>query len=64
MNSSSTSPDLTRRAESDERSPRCRAANEGGVVALLAGVLRDFRERLGGWGDRRNAKCTETESVA
>jgi GntR family transcriptional regulator len=38
--------------------------DEDGIVALFASVLRDFRERRGGSGDRRGAAGGETEGVA
>jgi GntR family transcriptional regulator len=38
--------------------------DEDGIVALFTSVLRDFRERSGGLGDRRGAASGETEGVA
>ena len=38
--------------------------DEDGMVALFTSVLRDFRERRGGSGDRRGAAGGETEGVA
>ena len=38
--------------------------DEDGIVALFTSVLRDFRERRGGSGDRRGAPSGETEGVA
>jgi len=38
--------------------------DEDGIVALFTSVLRDFRERRGGSGDRRGAGRDETEGVA
>jgi GntR family transcriptional regulator len=38
--------------------------DEEGIVALFTSVLRDFRECLGGSGDRRGAARGETEGVA
>jgi len=38
--------------------------DEDGIVALFTSVLRDFRERRGGSGDRRSAPLSETEGVA
>jgi GntR family transcriptional regulator len=38
--------------------------DEDGIVALFASVLRDFRERRGGAGDRRVAAGGEAEGVA
>jgi GntR family transcriptional regulator len=38
--------------------------DEDGIVALFTSVLRDFRERRGGSGDRRGAADGGTEGVA
>jgi GntR family transcriptional regulator len=38
--------------------------DEDGMVALFTSVLRDFRERRGGSGDRRGAASGESEIVA
>jgi GntR family transcriptional regulator len=38
--------------------------DEDGIAALVASVLRDFRERRRGPGDRRGAASGETEGVA
>jgi GntR family transcriptional regulator len=38
--------------------------DEDGMVALFTSVLRDFRERRSGSGDRRGAASGETEGVA
>ena len=38
--------------------------DEDGIVALFTSVLRDFRDRRGGSGDRRGAAGGETEGVA
>ena len=38
--------------------------DEDGIVALFASVVRDFRERRGGSGDRRGAASGEAEGVA
>jgi GntR family transcriptional regulator len=38
--------------------------DEDGIVALFASVLRDFRERRGGSGDRRGRASSETEGAA
>jgi len=35
-----------------------------GIVAVFASVLREFRDRLGGSGDRRGAAGGETKGVA
>ena len=38
--------------------------DEDGIVALFTSVLRDFRDRRGGSGDRRGAAGGETEGMA
>src|SRR5262245_61716653 len=38
--------------------------DEDGIVALFTSVLRDFRERRDGSGDRHGAASSETENVA
>jgi hypothetical protein len=38
--------------------------DEDGIAALVANVLRDFRERRGGAADRRGAARHEAEGVA
>jgi len=38
--------------------------DEDGIAALVAGVLRDFRERRGGSADRRGAAQHKAEGVA
>ena len=38
--------------------------DEEGIAALVANVLRDFRERRGGTADRRGAARCEAEGVA
>ena len=38
--------------------------DEDGIAALVANVLRDFRERRGGTADRRGAARHEAEGVA
>jgi GntR family transcriptional regulator len=38
--------------------------DEDGIAALVASVLRDFRDRRGGRGDRRGVATGETEGVA
>ena len=38
--------------------------DEDGIAALVANVLRDFRERRGGTADRRGAARLEAEAVA
>jgi GntR family transcriptional regulator len=38
--------------------------DEDGIAALVASVLRDFRERRGGSGNRSGAAGSETEGVA
>ncbi len=38
--------------------------DEDGIAALVANVLRDFRERRGGTADRRGAARGEAEGVA
>jgi len=38
--------------------------DEDGIVALFTSALRDFYERRGGTGDRRDAASGETEGVA
>ncbi len=64
MNSPSTWPDLTKRLESAGRSRRGRAADEGGIVALLTRVLRDFRGHRGSSRDRSGAPGSQTKDVA
>ena len=38
--------------------------DEDGIAALVANVLRDFRERRGGAADRRGTARHEAEGVA
>jgi GntR family transcriptional regulator len=38
--------------------------DQDGIAALVANVLRDFRERRGGTADRRGAAQHEEEGVA
>ena len=64
MNSPNMWPHLTKRPESDKPFWRGRAADQGGIVALFTGVLRDSHERRAGFLDRTGAGSGETKGVA
>jgi hypothetical protein len=56
--------DLRRSLVSWVTSADAAGLDEDGIAALVASVLRDFRERRGGTADRSGAARREAEGVA